>query len=169
MLVYERAILKTFPQLDKVADGLRCAVYKKAVSSFGDLRPTESIANELLMKIHKRSMIAELKSAVEESLTKIKPCYAYYLSVQYGIGNLTPQLNEVKDRNFYRKVALSIKKFSEEMNSLGFTDRIYEKYVKAFPFIKAEYDKANSFNEKIRQNERFTCKGRSFKPNTSKK
>ena len=114
-----RIFLKTFSQIDGVSENLNSAVYKKAVCSFGDLRPAEKVADEVLQKVIKGAVLIELKEAVIKSVKRLKPYYSYLLSVHYGILDVEKPNELNKDRNYYRSLAYAVGKFSKEMEKEG--------------------------------------------------
>jgi len=168
MYDYERAILKTFSQIDGVSENLNSAVYKKAVCSFGDLRPAEKVADEVLQKVIKGAVLIELKEAVIKSVKRLKPYYSYLLSVHYGILDVEKPNELNKDRNYYRSLAYAVGKFSKEMEKEGYDKQTYETVCTYFPFIDYAYKRALSFNIKIATSSSYKA-DRSFKPNQSSK
>ena len=133
-------------------------MYFKAINSSKDLRPADKIAMEIINKIEKKEKLRFLKESVETVLENMKPCDAYLLGVQYGVGELGVGCNEKKDRNFYRKTALAVKRFSDGMSGLGFNKIVYENYLKSFSFLNAEYQKSVALKEKISDNQEYRLK-----------
>lgn len=172
LYVYERAILKTFTQVDKKIESLKCAVYKKAVTSCADLRPADVIAGEILDKVEKRELLIGLRDAVNTAIEKMKPEHVCLLGMQYGVGKFAVSKPENKNRNYYRKVALAVRNFSKALNSLGYGEKEFILLVNKFHFIKEEYDKSQEFKANVEKSSTYKINGKfvsDLKPNNLSK
>ena len=124
MYAYEKAVLKTYGQTKAFIKSTENAILKGAYASYYSKRPALAVAEEILELNERLTELVALKNAVDNALTKIKPCYAYLLGVKYGAGTLGVGQTLEKTDGYYRKVAYALGKFAQEMKKQGIPARV---------------------------------------------
>ena len=151
MYAYEKAVLKTYRQTEAFIKSIENSILRGAYSSINSKEPALLLAERLLELKMKKAELECLKSDIDKTLAKMKPCHAYILGVKYGAGSLGVGQTLEKTDGYYKKAAYALGKFVFGMKDKGYTNSIYEDLCEKYHYIKVAYEAIVKFEEGIKK------------------
>ena len=123
---YVKAVLYTYPALDKIGEAVETAVENKALLSYKNPRSTEEVAGEIAREIAAREAIFELQSLVDQLLKSLTEEENYLLEYKYfrrkqaldAFGGFALDCSE---RSYFRKQQLLLDKAADYFGKNGWS------------------------------------------------
>ena len=135
MFVEQKALLVSLENMSDIIESMDKKFFLKALGSFSYRLPAEQQAERLLTLTERKKELLLLRINVYESLDALKPDCRRILVEKYGIDGAKEDENLVKNRNYYRKLALAIGKFAKGLEERGLNAEEIRVKAKRFAFI----------------------------------
>lgn len=135
MFVEQKALLVCLENMSDIIESMDKKFFLKALGSFSCRLPAEQQAERLLTLTERKKELLLLRINIYESLDGLKPECRKILFEKYGIDGATEDENLVKNRNYYRKLALATGKFAKGLEERGLNAEAIRVKAKRFAFI----------------------------------
>lgn len=163
MFVEQKALLRSLEEMSGIIESMDRRFMFKALGSFSSRIPTEILAEKFLELTEKKKRLLILRLNVYEALRGLKDEYRRILAEKYGFDD-KKEITDVKNRNYYKKLALATCKFAKELEKTGVKAEDIREEAKCFHFLNEalEIEKnhsisaanfgvmKNTFGEKLR-------------------
>lgn len=134
MFVEQKALLVSLESMSNIIESMDKKFFLKALGSFSCRLPAEQQAERLLTLTERKKELLLLRIDIYESLDGLKPECRKILVEKYGIDGAR-EGEIVKNRNYYRKLALAIGKFAKGLEERGLNAEEIRNKAKRFAFI----------------------------------
>lgn len=152
MFTYEKSLLKTFGEIEDVLELMDRSFYKRAVGSHSSKLSAYDEAEEMIELIELKKELIALYLTVSDVLSGLKKEDYRLLDERYGFFGDKRVTDEV-NRNYYRKLALAVGRFSYRLRKSGITEDRFKNLTKKFHFLAEAYAeekaKENAANVRI--------------------
>ena len=153
---YTRTILYAYANIDAVKEQIDDFVERKALSSMRDFSPCVEQCEKMLEYTAQKVALIELKEFTEKALKKLSPyemdCleYKYFKRKpkEYFIGF------DYESRAYFRKQVSLVKRISEYFDSVGLTDKWFEKNCLNTNFFKELLRRVESYESQCNKNKK---------------
>ncbi len=142
MFVYEKTLLCLYDKMADIIEGMEGEFLKKALKSYYDYTPVDKQAEILLELTEKKKDLEFTKECISRAISSLKAEERRILEEKYGIGG--KKITDVINRNYYRKLAVAVGKFSKNLRAEGVDAEFFDMIKKEFAFIEEEYEKCNN-------------------------
>ena len=134
MFIEQKALLRSLEEMSGIIESMDRRFMLKALGSFSCRLPAEVQAERLIELTERKKKLLILRLDVFEALNAIKPEYRRILAEKYGFDEEKKGVTDEKNRNYYRKLALSIGKFAKALDETGVTTEKIRELAKSFYF-----------------------------------
>lgn len=135
MFIEQKALLRSLEEMSGIIESMDRRFMLKALGSFSCRLPAEVQAERLIELTERKKKLLILRLDVFEALNAIKPEYRRILAEKYGFDEEKKGVTDEKNRNYYRKLALSVGKFAKALNETGVTTEKIRELAKSFYFL----------------------------------
>ncbi len=135
MFAYEKAILKSYGKFEEVIDCMDESFMRKALKTFSSRMPTEKLAEKLIDMTERKKSLVRLYFSVGDALSSLKAEDQRILSERYGFDSGKKGVTDEQNRNYYRKLALAVGRFSAALAKTGADSETLEEMRRKFHFI----------------------------------
>lgn len=136
MFIEQKALLRSLEEMSGIIESMDRRFMLKALGSFSCRLPAEVQAERLIELTERKKKLLILRLDVFEALNAIKPEYRRILAEKYGFDEEKKGVTDEKNRNYYRKLALSVRKICQSSRRNGRYDGKNSGTRKKFLFFK---------------------------------
>lgn len=157
--LYAKAVLYSYPAIEKVMEQIDELVYKRALDSMSDFTPCIEQCEKILSYTNQKELLIELKLAVAKTLylftEEDKKCFEY----KYFKNKPKEYFNnfDSSSRAYFRKQIRLLNKFEKLIERHGINDEKFSKEYMQIDFFK-ELVKRVKEREKAHELKKESCK-----------
>ncbi|MBO5713578.1 MAG: hypothetical protein J6R88_05215 [Clostridia bacterium] len=135
MSYYEKTIIASYNALMPLCTQLETVIKQKAKNSYYNYSPCYNQANEILKLVEVRLDLLELKSLIDEALSKLS--FEDSFLIKYKYLGVKPDFEfDHTSRNYFRKQVKAIEKFKKALVSIGVTEEWFTKRYLGIAYFK---------------------------------
>ena len=128
-ITYVKALLYAYPHVKDFYKAYSYQIHTKAHSSFYDLRPVETISDEIIELTHRKYLLGDIFFAVRDVVKKFDKEDIKLIKLKYFGAELNPPIE--KDRTYFRRQNRIVEKAARYFEAIGVGDKYFqEEYLK---------------------------------------
>lgn len=146
--LYVKAILYSYPNIDKRVEYIDRLVLKKALYSRTDFRSVEEISEEIITLMNEKDILIKLKTMVECGLRKFKPIDLDHFDYKFfHIKKDTKDYSKdfkPASQYYYCKLKRLLKRFIRDISWSGFNNLWFEENVEKSVLLSSSLRRAKN-------------------------
>ena len=134
MCNYAKTALTCYNAITPLINSIESVIKKKAKNSARNYSSCEKLADEIAKLIQVRLYLFDLKSLINEALSKLKPYDAILIKYKYFGIKPSGEFDHTS-RNYFRKQIKALSNFTLNFQEIGVSEEWFQEKYLTIPFI----------------------------------